>query len=436
MSKIFGLAPFCYRNEKSERRIQVSIAGTIHTCLMCSMLMVLLVVLCKWNLENDFPKYSLIIETVRISDSIFSSLVVIVSYILCATINRRRVDKLFSLVSRVDTCLIKTVNSYRAACVSLTVGIVFFFLTHSFCFIMCIFSYQVKKYSTNFIHFLFHVLGMTIYFQFVYAVLLLKHRFTTLNEDLLTVFDTDEHILDESQLLQPTSQKTSEDQLQDQPSCQRSLHQVTVFELPKYLDTKRRNLEQTNELPNTEDWNRSLKVTTLRGLHSTLCDASDLTNSIFQVQMLMGFIEIFVEITLCLHACLTYVTELLTCQLYDSSRWNLLSLLLTWAAVNLSKLVAVTVSCHGASKQANHTAVLVHKLLVVQSAYPEITAELQHFSQQLLHRKLRFSACGFFSIDFTLLYSMAGSVTTYLVILLQYTGEDMGNLIELCNKTV
>jgi hypothetical protein len=251
------------------------------------------------------------------------------------------------------------------------------------------------------------------------------------------IFDIeDELVLDDMQLLESMSRTASKTGLEEQTSCQESLHQTSTFEGLNYSVSKRSNSEQINELSDSEDWKRSVKITVLREVHFILCDASELTNSIFQVQILVGSIEIFLEITVCLYASLTYVTGLFTCELYSPSKWNMLAVILMWATMNLCKLIAVTASCHAASEQANHAAVLVQKLLVAQSLCPETTAELQLFSQQLLHRKLRFSACGFFPIDFTLLYSMAGSVTTYLIILLQYNGEDMSSLIELCNKTL
>lgn len=39
---------------------------------------------------------------------------------------------------------------------------------------------------------------------------------------------------------------------------------------------------------------------------------------------------------------------------------------------------------------------------------------------QLLEQKIHFHAFGFLNIDFTLLYTIAASVTTYLVILIQF----------------
>ena len=167
-------------------------------------------------------------------------------------------------------------------------------------------------------------------------------------------------------------------------------------------------------------------------IHSILCDASALTNSTYQVQVLMDLIGIFVEITSCLYATLIYLTKLLTCQLYNPSRWSLLTLYILWATMNVLKLLIVVSICSAVSRTANHTAVLVHKLMLQK---PEVMAELQVFSQQLLHRKLHFTACGFFRLDFTLLYSLVGAVTTYIIILLQYTGHDVDDIRELCNTT-
>lgn len=437
LSKILGLAPFYYRSEKPEGRIQISLLGTLHSCFMCSVLMALLVVLFKWHLEKEFEKYSLITDFVSLSDSIVSSLGVIISYALCATINRRRIKKLLFLLSQVDTYLVKTVNSYKTVCVSLIVGIVLSFLMHVCCIIVdSTDRSHVENYEAHFIYCLFSIIGMTTCSQFVYAALLLKHRFRVLNEDLLMVFDIeDEDVLDDMQLLEPMSRTISKTGLEEQTSCQESLHQTSAFEELNCSDSKHSNSEQINELSDSEDWKRSVKITVIREVHFILCEASELTNSIFQVQILVGSIEIFLKITVCLYGSLTYVTGLFTCELYSPSKWNMLAVFLMWATINLSKLIAVTASCDAASEQANHAAVLVQKLLVVQSLHPETTAELQVFSQQLLHRKVRFTACGFFPIDFTLLYNMAGSVTTYLIILLQYNGEDVGNLIELCNKT-
>jgi gustatory receptor len=46
--------------------------------------------------------------------------------------------------------------------------------------------------------------------------------------------------------------------------------------------------------------------------------------------------------------------------------------------------------------------------------------ELRLFSQQLLQRKMKFNAFGFLSLDYSLLFTILGDVTTYLVVAMQY----------------
>jgi gustatory receptor len=48
--------------------------------------------------------------------------------------------------------------------------------------------------------------------------------------------------------------------------------------------------------------------------------------------------------------------------------------------------------------------------------------QLQLFSQQLLHSRdqMDFTACGLFPLDMSLLHSVVGAVTTYIIILLQF----------------
>nr|CAD7411703.1 unnamed protein product [Timema cristinae] len=61
--------------------------------------------------------------------------------------------------------------------------------------------------------------------------------------------------------------------------------------------------------------------------------------------------------------------------------------------------------CDAASSKSQVTAVLVSKLLN-EPIKDDIKRELKIFSQQILHRKIRFTACGFFVLDFTLLHTI------------------------------
>jgi gustatory receptor len=89
-------------------------------------------------------------------------------------------------------------------------------------------------------------------------------------------------------------------------------------------------------------------------------------------------------------------------------------------SIHIASVLWVTASCNSACCEAVRTATVVNKLLLIQTLSSDLSAELERFSQQLLHSKLHFTAFGFFSLDFTFLYGFIGGATTYIVILLQF----------------
>lgn len=51
-----------------------------------------------------------------------------------------------------------------------------------------------------------------------------------------------------------------------------------------------------------------------------------------------------------------------------------------------------------------------------------LSSQVYSFGEQLLHVKLKFTACDLFSIDMELFYMVVCSASTYLMILLQVDG--------------
>jgi hypothetical protein len=361
---------------------------------------------------------------------------VIVSYALCATVNRCKVTKFLSLVAQVDVWLIKSSNSYKnifqSLCLVMTVHVIF----NLACYFM---NFRVPPHVHNstgirLVHFAFIFVSDIEMCHFIFSILLLKSRFEILNEELISVFNTleEELTLDENvirtQFRNFSNTNTGllrRTTTQEPPKHITAVHQLDL----DTFDTHFRDLSFSKSL------DQAVQVLRLRAIYNVLCNAAELTLSIYQVQFLMSLLQIFVETTACLCAVLKYFIKFLTCQLQNPSRWKNLNIILVWGAINLTKLVAVTVSCHGATQKANHTAVLLHRILLVRPLHPEVKAELQMFSQHLLHRKLQFSPCGLFPIDCTLLFSLAGAATTYLIILLQHCGQGVDDFMALCNTT-
>ncbi|XP_021930798.1 putative gustatory receptor 28b [Zootermopsis nevadensis] len=77
--------------------------------------------------------------------------------------------------------------------------------------------------------------------------------------------------------------------------------------------------------------------------------------------------------------------------------------------------------------EGRRTGCVVHQVLL-HGEDPRVTGgcsrllQLQMFSQQLVHTReqIDFTACGLFPLDMTLLHSVVGAVTTYIIILMQF----------------
>ncbi|XP_022223182.2 putative gustatory receptor 2a [Drosophila obscura] len=90
-----------------------------------------------------------------------------------------------------------------------------------------------------------------------------------------------------------------------------------------------------------------------------------------------------------------------------------------WSAPHLGNVLVLSLICDRAAQCATRLALSLHQVSV------DLTNELHNalitqFSLQLLHQKLYFSAAGFFNVDNTLLYTIVGATTTYLIILIQF----------------
>jgi hypothetical protein len=89
------------------------------------------------------------------------------------------------------------------------------------------------------------------------------------------------------------------------------------------------------------------------------------------------------------------------------------------SCVCIIKILTIAASCHAVSSEISSTSRIVQKLLSPRHISADALSELQLFSQQLWSNDPRFTAFGFFELNLNLCCSVAGTATTYIVVLLQ-----------------
>ncbi|XP_058795443.1 gustatory receptor for sugar taste 43a-like [Phymastichus coffea] len=162
-------------------------------------------------------------------------------------------------------------------------------------------------------------------------------------------------------------------------------------------------------------------------LHGILCQSVNCINKAYGAAILMGTISCLIHLIITPYFLYNHVYS------RNPNNWLLLILQFCWMLFHLCRILLFVQPCHMVISKAKETGALVNRALIVDWS-PEVQKQLKIFAIQLLQRPIEFSVCGLFYLNRSLITSIAGSVTTYLVILVQFqTADDTKgtkNLIE------
>ncbi|CAD7077520.1 unnamed protein product [Hermetia illucens] len=154
-------------------------------------------------------------------------------------------------------------------------------------------------------------------------------------------------------------------------------------------------------------------------LQHNMFEISSNTISAYQLQLLLIILESFVAI---LFNCY-YILSIF----YNPSHFRLppyeAGLFLAYQLLQpIGNLLAITITCMITINAAKKTQQIVNRLIYLAKD-EKLQQRLAQFSMQIQTTMPAFSVLGLFNIDGTLLFSIAASTTTYLVILFQYSDK-------------
>lgn len=88
-------------------------------------------------------------------------------------------------------------------------------------------------------------------------------------------------------------------------------------------------------------------------------------------------------------------------------------------------VAVIAVTCDMTTKEAQRTAKVCYTLLLDIPAFSNniqdriLKEELSLFAQHATHQCPYFSAAGFFTVDYSMLFVLLGTVTSYIIVLVQ-----------------
>ncbi|XP_059477055.1 putative gustatory receptor 28b [Neocloeon triangulifer] len=157
-----------------------------------------------------------------------------------------------------------------------------------------------------------------------------------------------------------------------------------------------------------------LRIEGIREAHAYLADAYQELNSSLAVFMLFQLAFLFLTL-------LNSSVQFLQVCISSKNSGNGASPCVGYALLVLDSLVRmtlITVACDAVREEAENTAEAAARLLR-KTVDQDALRELQILGSQVRARKLGFWACGLFTVDRPLLFSICGAVTSYLFILSQ-----------------
>ncbi|CRK93784.1 CLUMA_CG007312, isoform A [Clunio marinus] len=155
-------------------------------------------------------------------------------------------------------------------------------------------------------------------------------------------------------------------------------------------------------------------------IHDSLCDACNLVEDYFSAQMLTTVAIAFLIIVFNTYYILgaMFGNANIPGQYFNTVEF--ITFFSYQIAVHFLSVFAVVFVCSSLSKESGKTAICVHKLLNTTNS-EELKVQLTQFSIQLVHRKVKFTACSLFTLDTSFIFTIVKALSTYVIILVQFT---------------
>lgn len=413
-SRVFGLAPFSFTSKCVIKGF--GIGGKLYaTVILITVLSCNILSMVKRVQQPELPTTAVINESLHVGTGAVEA---ILSILICVTLNGVKSRIIFSKIVKIDKVLLTDSSiTYRKTFIFTFVQVIalYSYAAALFTYDIWVWKHTMENISvwlliSGYPH---RIVNLGTVVQFSDLVLLLRNRFQALNSKLNFILKQSEGSYREIALFTNLTHNTVSDfavtETERNVSEPNSMSTIPSVESPQFLNRLRQPRRQISQ---------QATIHKFREIYDDLCDISVLANSMYGLQLLL---QIGVSTAELISAVYFILYTILAIQNMTASTISKITGLMTaWLLLTFFKLISITVPCQSATNKVENTVALVQKLLLVERFDQDTIAELQLFSHQLFQRKVKFTAFGFLHLDYSLLFTIIGGATTYLVIVTQY----------------
>ena len=388
VSKLLGVVPITISGDKL---ITINCASTVYTVIVLVFILTCSIISVQQRVGAAGVKVTIVVTECFMV--IVATLKSIVAILKCLSTNRHMIKKLLEKILTIDKYILFDFNaSYRRMFkfMSIHVLVTFFFTIMLFVYDTSVWSgevgllYILPSYPVR-------IINLCTILQFCDLVLLTRNRISIVNIMLENLLKEVEANNMELKLLNISGIK-----------IKRVFPPVEISDMVLNPSINIRISKQG-------------RIHELRQIWDEICDIVRIINAAYGLLILLdiaiGTIELLLSSYLVLAALL---------KLDDINIEQFVSLQTGWLIFYFFKLISVTAPCQSASNEEGNTEILIQKLLLSKNIDSLTQLELRLFSQQIFQQKIKFTASGFLNIDYYLLLTIIGGVTTYLIIAVQY----------------
>ncbi|XP_059617730.1 putative gustatory receptor 2a [Phlebotomus argentipes] len=110
---------------------------------------------------------------------------------------------------------------------------------------------------------------------------------------------------------------------------------------------------------------------------------------------------------------------------HDERRATKVPGIVGWILLNFIEMVIFCFVCHQVKEEGQYVGAHLQCFRVENTHSDEVDTMIDAFSRQIHHQRVEIRPCGFFIVDLTLIFSLIATVTTYIMILIQFDISQM-----------
>ncbi|KAF2896845.1 hypothetical protein ILUMI_09338 [Ignelater luminosus] len=194
---------------------------------------------------------------------------------------------------------------------------------------------------------------------------------------------------------------------------QPSIKDFNVLTLPA-PNSRKQNVRKVAEASKQDLPKIELNICKLMVVYEKISDAVDLLNDLFGFNCALLIVGVLWHLIITFYGFIGEISGPRKDPFY-------LFMMTAWNFIHIMRLLFIAEPCYASILQIQQTKNLVCTLLSSVDVDPVYKPKFQEFALILTNRRFDFTATGLTTMDRSLVTSIIGAVTTYLVILLQFT---------------